>query len=133
MYLVMLFVMPELAEEFLKFNEHAPDTVRRVFAYCGITMGIVLDLYKMNADHAQVCEYSHIAMIVQRNSPTPITISEAIEKSADIFHEYEKKLGVELDEVAKFNPLLAKAMENVHAGSIVWLEVMRGGRYVKKD
>ncbi|KAH6885702.1 isoprenoid synthase domain-containing protein [Thelonectria olida] len=133
MYLVMAFAMPELTEEFLEFNKRAPATLRRVFAYCGITMGIVLDLYKMNADHAQVCEYSHIAMIIQRASPTPITISEAIEKSCEIFHEYEEKLGVELDEVAKFSPLLAKGMENVHAGSIMWLEVMRGGRYVKKD
>ncbi|KAL6406083.1 uncharacterized protein AUP68_10645 [Ilyonectria robusta] len=132
MYLVMAFSMPELTGEFLRFNEASPDVLRRVFSYCGISMGVVLDLYKLNADHAQICEYSHIAKIIERASPTPLSLPEAVDRSMEIFHEYEDKLAIELDQVAAFSPALARAMEKVHAGSIVWLEVMRGGRYVKK-
>ena len=132
MYLVMTFVMPSVTGEFLQFNKLRPDVVRRIFKYCGRSMGIILDLYKMNADHAQLCEWMHIAHIIQRASPTPISLAQAVDKSVDLFHELEADLAVEYDAVAEFSPALAKAMRDVHSGSIMWLEVMRGARYVKK-
>ena len=132
MYLVMTFAMPEVTEDFLRLNESSPSVIRSIFSYCGRSMGVVLDLYKLNADHAQICEYSHIAKIVQRNSSTPLSLEQAVDRSVELFHEYEDSLRAELDKVASFSPKLAHAMESVHAGSITWLEVMRGGRYVKK-
>ncbi|CAM1502200.1 Fc.00g041840.m01.CDS01 [Cosmosporella sp. VM-42] len=132
MYLVMVFAMPSMAEDFLKFNELRPEVIRNIFKYCGRSMGIVLDLYKMNADHAQLCEWMHIAHIIQRVSPTPITLQQAVDKSGELFHEYEDNLAVEYAAVAEFSPTLAKAMKDVHSGSIMWLKVMRGSRYVKQ-
>lgn len=133
MYLVMTYATPGVAEDFLRLNAAQPDVVRSIFSYCGRSMGVVLDLYKLNADHAQICEYSHIAKIVQRNSETPMTLEQAVGRSVELFHEYEEGLRVELEKVKEFSPKLAEAMESVHAGSITWLEVMRGGRYVKKN
>jgi hypothetical protein len=132
MHLVLSFTNPELTDEFLKFNEFASDTMHCVFSYCGITIAMVLDLYKLNADHAQICEYSNIAKIIQNNSRPLMSLPEAVGRSIDVFHEYEEKLGVELEQVAAFSPMLAKAIENVHTGSIIWLEVLRGRRYAKK-
>ncbi|KAI5458196.1 hypothetical protein BGZ63DRAFT_392863 [Mariannaea sp. PMI_226] len=132
MYVVMNYTHPDLAEDFVRFNEMDPETINRYFSYCGISVGIVLDLYKLNADHAQVCEYMHIAKIIQFSSHTPMSLPEAVDKSVVMFHEYEDKLAVELGRIAAFSPKLAKAMEEVHGGSIKWLEIMRGRRYTKK-
>ncbi|KAH8898889.1 hypothetical protein GQ53DRAFT_817117 [Thozetella sp. PMI_491] len=132
MYLVLVFTMPNLAREYLQLNQSAPDTLRRVFSYCGRSMGVILDLYKLNANHAQICEYSHIAKIIQHNSRHSLSLAQAVDRSVELFHEYENKLAIELNEVATFSPRLAQSMENVHAGSITWLNVMRGSRYVKK-
>lgn len=132
MYLVMTYTTPGVAEAFLKLHAAQPEVVRSIFAYCGRSMGVVLDLYKLNAEHAQICEYSHIAKIVQRNAEGGMSLEQAVAKSVELFHEYEEGLRVQFEKVKAFSPELAAAMESVHAGSITWLEVMRGARYVKK-
>ncbi|RSL44540.1 hypothetical protein CEP54_014646 [Fusarium duplospermum] len=132
MYLVMLFAMPELNEDFLQLSRSSPDTLRRIFSHCGRSMGVILDLYKLNAPHAQITEYSHIVKMIQHNSNPPLNLQQAVDQSAEVFYEYEGKLAIEFAKVAAFSPGLATAMENVHAGSITWLNMMRGRRYVKK-
>ncbi|KAF4336776.1 Terpenoid synthase [Fusarium beomiforme] len=132
MFLIMPFTRPDLTNDLLYLYQTSPETLKRIFSYSGRNMGVILDLYKLNADHAQITEYSHIAAIVQQNSDTRMDFQQAVNKSAEIFHEYEDKLVVEFNKVATLSPRLAKALEDVHAGSISWLNLMRGRRYVKK-
>ncbi|EXK26432.1 hypothetical protein FOXG_17419 [Fusarium oxysporum f. sp. lycopersici 4287] len=132
MFLIMPFTRPDLADDLLRLRKWSPDTLKNIFSYSGRNMGVILDLYKLNAHHAQITEYSHIAAIVQQNSDTRIDFQQAVDRSAEIFHEYEDKLAVEFAKVATLSPRLAKALEDVHAGSIAWLNLMRGRRYVKK-
>ncbi|KAF9763585.1 hypothetical protein IL306_003060 [Fusarium sp. DS 682] len=132
MFLIMPFTRPDLSHDLLQLHQSSPETLKRIFSYSGRNMGVILDLYKLNADHAQITEYSHIAAIIQQNSGTRMNFQQAVDRSAELFHQYEDKLAVEFKKVATLSPRLAKALEDVHAGSISWLNVMRGRRYVGK-
>lgn len=129
---VIAFAMPELTEDLVRVSVSAPEVFRRALMYSGTSMGVMADLYKINGEHPEICEYTSIINILQRASEVPLSLPEAVGRSVQLFHEYEDKLAVALEEVAAFSPALAKAMECVHAGTVVWLNMMRGDRYARK-
>ncbi|PHH88594.1 hypothetical protein CDD83_7336 [Cordyceps sp. RAO-2017] len=129
MYAVMAFAAPRLADELLRLSAAAPEALRRVFTCSGVSIGILLDLYKVNGEHPQRCDYTNVARILRRSAR--LTLPQAVDAAVDLFHQYEARLALALDEVAAASPALARAMERLHAGSVVWLAAMRGGRYVR--
>ncbi|KAJ4303205.1 hypothetical protein N0V90_002098 [Kalmusia sp. IMI 367209] len=131
MFRVIGFAQPELVEDFNKLMAEKPDLWDRVEKPSGKSVGIALDLYKLNGLHAEVCEYTNVVKIWQRESPVPLDLGGAIQFMVDEFYRYEKEMAHALDELAEFSPGLAQAVRDVQGGTLKWMTGERGGRYSK--
>ncbi|KAM4062736.1 hypothetical protein HRG_007555 [Hirsutella rhossiliensis] len=131
-YCIIAFAVPALAESLVQISTSRPQVFRRALIYSGTCMGLLADLYKINGEHSEICEYTNIVKILQRQSQVPLSLPHAMDQVVRIFHEYEKRLAAVLEQIALLSPILAKAMEHVHAGTVVWLGTMRGDRYARR-
>ncbi|PHH82190.1 hypothetical protein CDD82_6748 [Ophiocordyceps australis] len=130
-HLLSGFVYPHLTHELVRVCSLAPETIRLVFKYSGLSVGVSLDMYKLNGKHSEVCEYTNIVKIIQRASSGPCSLSEALCLACNLFHEYEEKMAIELEKIAALSPEVADAIRFMHGGTISWMENMRGSRYSK--
>jgi hypothetical protein len=131
MFRVIGFAQPDLTAEFNRLMAENPELWDRVERPSGKSVGIALDLYKVNGMHAEICEYSNVVKIWQRESPVHIELEEAIQFMVDEFYRYEKEMAAAVDELAEFSPGLAQAVRDVQGGTLKWMTGERGGRYSK--
>lgn len=129
MHLITAFTVPNLTEAFLRVSSSKPFT--NVLIYSGVSIAALLDMYKLNGEHAEVCEYTNVVSIMQRASPEPVCLAEAMRRASRLFDEYEGKLAVELERLAGLSTEVAEAMGFVHGGTVEWMARMRGNRYSK--
>ncbi|PHH60552.1 hypothetical protein CDD81_1557 [Ophiocordyceps australis] len=130
--IIAAFALPQLTQELVRVCTLAPESIRLALTYCGASAAVVLDMYKLNGKHSEICEYTNIVKIVQRASRDPCSVPEALDLTCKLFHEYEEKLALQLDEIAVLSPQVADTMRKVHGGTILWLGDMRGKRYSKR-
>ncbi|KAH7356173.1 hypothetical protein BKA66DRAFT_445987 [Pyrenochaeta sp. MPI-SDFR-AT-0127] len=131
MFRVIGFAHPKLTADFNRLMAEKPDLWNRVEQPSGKSVGIALDLYKLNGSHAEICEYTNVVKIWQRESPVPIDLGEAIKFMVEEFYRYEKEMVDALDELAVFSPGLAQAVRDLQGGTLKWMTGERGGRYAK--
>nr|WNN28534.1 phomactatriene synthase [Phoma sp.] len=131
MFRVIGFAQPELAEDLNRVMAEKPDLWDRVESPSGKSVGIALDLFKVNGLHAEVCSYTNVVKIWQRESPVAIDLGEAIKFMVSEFYRYEKEMAEALEELAEFSPGLAQAVRDVQGGTLGWMNAERGGRYSK--
>ncbi|KAF2651561.1 hypothetical protein K491DRAFT_719753 [Lophiostoma macrostomum CBS 122681] len=120
-----------LTEDFNRLMAENPDLWARVEQPSGRSVGIALDLYKLNGSHAEICEYTNVVKIWQRELSVSLDLSDAIEFMVDEFYRYEKEMADAVDELAKVSPDLAQAVRDVQGGTLKWMTGERGGRYSK--
>lgn len=131
MFRVIGFAQPELTVDFNRLMAEKIDLWDRVEQASGKSVGIALDLYKLNGSHAEICEYTNVVKIWQRESTAPIDLSDAIQFMVDEFYRYEKEMADAVDELADFSPGLAQAVRDLQGGTLKWMTGERGGRYSK--
>lgn len=131
MFRVIGFAQPELAHDLNTVLAEKAELWDRIEAPSGKCIGIALDLYKLNGQHAEVCEYTNVVKIWQRQSPIEIDLGQAMQFMVDEFYRYEKDMVEALEELAKFSPGLAQAVRDVQGGTLAWMTGERGGRYSK--
>ncbi|KAF1973478.1 hypothetical protein BU23DRAFT_639884 [Bimuria novae-zelandiae CBS 107.79] len=131
MFRVIGFAQPTLADEFNRLLSQNPELWARVEQPSGKAVGIALDLYKLNGAHAEVCEWTNVVKIWQRESPAHRDLGDAIQFMVEEFYRYEREMAEAVDELAGFNPELAQAVRDVQGGTLKWMTGERGGRYSK--
>lgn len=104
----------------------------RALVCSGTCVGLLADLYKVNGEHAELCEYTNFVRILQRQAVMPAGLPQAMARSVHLFHDFEDRLAAALEHVAALNPPLARTVEHVHAGTVMWMGSMRGVRYARR-
>jgi hypothetical protein len=106
------------------------DAFEKAVFYSGMVIGLVMDLYCLVPKHAELTEYSNVVRIMKRTLPDGTGWQQVVDSCVSSIDEYEEKLKIELEKIARTHPGVARAMEQVHAGSMLWLSEMRGRRYL---
>lgn len=102
---IIAFAIPELTEDLVRASVSTPEVFQRALMHSGTSMGVMGDLYYIDREHPEICGYASIVNnILQRASEVPLRLLEALGRSVQLFHEYEDKLAVMLEEVAAAQP-----------------------------
>ena len=95
----------------------------------GKCVGIALDLYKLNGEHSEVCEYTNVVKIAKRGFD--FNLQAAMQHMVDLFYRYEAEMALALEQAEQSSPGLAQAVRDVQGGTLAWMSGERGGRYSK--
>jgi len=87
---VIDFAQPELAAGFNSLMAEKPGLWDRVEKPLGAFVGIAFDLHELNRLHAEICEYTRVVKICERERLVPINLGDAVHFTMNESHKFEK-------------------------------------------
>ncbi|NLR67223.1 hypothetical protein HGH92_23145 [Chitinophaga varians] len=111
-----MFYSPEFAE---------------IFEYSSMCIGILLDLYNLNAHKAEISDYTNLVYVVRRADHC--SEEEAINKSIRLFYDYEARMEEACNRLAATCPRAVLYFKYVQSGSVRYCNESRKMRYLQKS
>ncbi|WP_030689213.1 class 1 isoprenoid biosynthesis enzyme [Streptomyces sp. NRRL B-1347] len=99
----------------------------------GKAIGATMDLYSIVPKHAEVSDHSNVGHIMKRDLGPEATWQDVVDTVTAHIHSYEDDIARHFATIAQTHPLAARALEEAHGGSIMWLHCLRGRRYRDPD
>lgn len=101
----------------------------KAFAYSGMSIGVLLDLYTLHARKHEIKHYTHSIRIIKRVENCDE--EEAISRGFALFYEYERKVEDELDRLADVYPKAVQYFKYTQSGTIRYCNESRKIRYLQ--